>query len=80
LFEYLGAGRALLSSDLPVFREVLNDENAVLLPPEDVDAWVNAIRDMHDHPEKRFALAARARLDAEKYTWEARARKMLEGL
>ncbi|NUM49076.1 MAG: glycosyltransferase [Anaerolineales bacterium] len=80
LFEYLAAGRAILSSDLPVFREVLNPENAILLPPDNVDAWVNAIRDLHAHPEKCAALGARARQDAEKYTWEARARKMLEGL
>ena len=80
LFEYLAAGRVILSSDLPVFREVLNPDNAVLLPPEDVDAWVNAIRELHTHPEKRAALGSRARLDAEQYTWEARARKMLEGL
>ncbi len=80
LFEYLATGRAILSSDLPVFREVLNPDNALLLPPDDVDAWVNAIRDLHAHPEKRAALGARARQDAEKYTWEARARKILEGL
>jgi len=80
LFEYLAAGRAILSSDLPVFREVLNPENAVLLPPDDVDAWVDAIRDLRSHPEKRAALGARARQDSEKYTWEARAEKMLEGL
>lgn len=80
LFEYLAAGRAILSSDLPVFREVLNPDNAVLLPPDDANAWVNAIRDLHAHPEKRAALGARARQDAEKYTWEARAAKMLDGL
>ena len=80
LFEYLATGRAILSSDLPVFREVLNPENAVLLPPDDVDAWVDAIRDLHAYPEKRTALGTRARLDAKKYTWEARAEKMLEGL
>ncbi|HNB53266.1 MAG TPA: glycosyltransferase family 4 protein [Anaerolineales bacterium] len=80
LFEYLAAGRAILSSDLPVFREVLNPENAVLLPPDNADAWVNAIRELHAHPEKRTALGSRARQDAEKYTWEARAAKMLEGL
>ena len=80
LFEYLASGRAILSSDLPVFREVLNQENAVLLPPDNVDAWVGAIRDLLAHPEKRSALGERARQDAEKYTWEARAEKMLEGL
>ena len=79
LFEYLATGRAILSSNLPVFRAVLNPENAILLPPDDVDAWVNAIRDLHAHPEKRAALGTRARLDAEKYTWEARVEKILEG-
>lgn len=80
LFEYLAAGRAILASDLPVFREVLNPDNAVLLPPDDAAAWVNALRDLHAHPEKRAALGARARLDAAAYTWEARAGKLLEGL
>ena len=40
MFEYMAAGRAILSSDLPVLREVLNEENAILLPPDEPAAWV----------------------------------------
>ena len=29
MFEYMAAGRAIVSSDLPVIREVLNERNAV---------------------------------------------------
>ncbi len=80
LFEYLACGRAIVSSDLPVLREVLTPENAVLLPPDDVDAWVNALRELRANPEKRAALAAQARLEAQKYAWEKRAEQILERL
>jgi len=80
LFEYLACGRAILSSDLPVLREVLNTENALLLPPGDVDAWVAALRELQANPERRACLAKNARRDAEKYAWQARARRILEGI
>jgi glycosyltransferase involved in cell wall biosynthesis len=78
LFEYLACGRAILSGDLPVLREVLNESNARLLPPDDLAAWVAAIRDLRAHPEQRAALAAQARRAARQYSWEARAARILE--
>jgi len=33
MFEYLASGRAIVSADLPVIREVLNEENAVFCEP-----------------------------------------------
>lgn len=76
LFEYLACGRVILSSNLPVLSEVLNDGNAVLLPPDDVDAWVAAIRELTLDPNHRERLASQARQDARQYTWEARARRI----
>ena len=46
LFEYMACQRAILSSNLPVLQEILNDQNAVLLPPKDVQSWVNAINQL----------------------------------
>ncbi len=80
LFEYLACGRAILSSDLPVLREVLNSENAVLLPPGDIDAWVTALRELQANPELRACLAENARRDAKKYSWQARAKRILDGI
>jgi glycosyltransferase involved in cell wall biosynthesis len=80
LFEYLACGRVILSSDLPVLREVLNLKNAVLLPPSDVSAWVAAIRNLQNDPKKRTLLADQAKNDAQQYSWEARAQKILSAI
>jgi len=79
MFEYLAAGRAILASDLPVFREVLDERNAVLCPPEDPPAWTQALSDLLANPKKCAALAARAKTDSARYTWLERARRALDG-
>jgi len=80
VFEYLAAGRTILSSDLPVLREVLNSENAILLPPEDTTAWDTALRLVAKDPSLRARLGARARADAEQYSWTGRQKRILDGL
>ncbi len=77
LFEYLACGRLILSSDLPVLQEVLNGENAVLLPSDHPEPWVAAIEDLRANPEKGSQLAAQAKRDAQRYSWETRAQKIL---
>lgn len=42
MFEYMAAGRVILTSDLPVIREVLDDTIAVFCQPEDKTAWQEA--------------------------------------
>lgn len=80
LFEYLACGRAICSSDLPVLREVLSEENAVLLDPEGREAWKKAIRRLQSNSELRERLARNARREARRYSWENRARMMLAGI
>jgi glycosyltransferase involved in cell wall biosynthesis len=80
VFEYLATGRAILASDLPVFREVLSEANAVLAPPEDADAWALALDDLSARPEHRAQIGEQARRDAAQYTWKERARRSLEGI
>jgi len=77
LFEYLACGRAICSSDLPILREVLTNQNAILLPPEDLSAWVDALRRLQRDPSLRASLTKAARQTADAYTWEARVRKIL---
>jgi glycosyltransferase involved in cell wall biosynthesis len=79
MFEYLAAGRPILASDLPVFREVLDERNAALCPPEDTDTWTQALRDLLANPKKCEALSAQARADSARYTWVARAQRALDG-
>ena len=80
LFEYMACGRPILCSDLPVLREVLNPSNAVLLSPEDVDAWVSALQSLRDNPDRCLALSGQARREVESYTWEARAQHIFVGI
>ncbi len=82
LFEYMAAGKPIVSSDLPVLREVLRDgENALLAPPGDEAAWERAFERLCRDPLLRQRLGERARGDLlERYTWEARARRILHGL
>jgi len=80
LFEYMACGRVVLSSDLPVLREVLSDDNAVLLPPDDLAAWVNAIVMVKNHPKKAVQLATQAKMDVQRYSLTARTKKILASI
>lgn len=78
MFEYMACQRAIISSDLPVIREVLNTSNAVLCPPDDIDAWSQALEQLVENDNRRQALARQARQDVQQYTWLERARKAVE--
>jgi glycosyltransferase involved in cell wall biosynthesis len=78
LFEYLACQRPILSSDLSVLREILNSNLACLLPPDNPVEWVNAIRHLKANPDHARQLAERAMHEAQRYTWEARAKRLLE--
>lgn len=80
LFEYLACGRAICSSDLQVLREVLTDEIAILLPPDNIGSWVSAIQKLSEDSELREVLGKNAREAAAHYTWDKRAKKVLAGL
>ena len=80
MFEYLASGRPILASDLPVFGEVLDHQNAIILPPADADAWVAALDRLQASAHQRKTLAAAARKTVQQYTWEKRAERILRGL
>jgi len=78
MFEYMAAGRAILSSDLPVLREVLNEHNAFFCPPGDSGAWKKSLSLLSADSKRRQALGQCARADVERYSWLSRARQSLE--
>ncbi|NMG43326.1 glycosyltransferase [Aromatoleum toluvorans] len=81
LFEAMAAGRLVLASDLPPIREVVCDgQNGLLLPPDDPEAWVAAIRQVRTQPERAAEMAQAGRATAQRFGWSERARKLLEFL
>jgi len=73
IFEYMSVGKAIVSSDLPVLREVLtHGENALLVKSDAIDEWVQAVETLRSD-EKRKEIGQNARADFEnQYTWDAR--------
>jgi glycosyltransferase involved in cell wall biosynthesis len=80
VFEYMAADRPILASELPIFREILNENIAILIEPEDIDGWDQAFKQVLDNAELRQQLADNAKAHVQQYTWQARAQKILAGL
>jgi glycosyltransferase involved in cell wall biosynthesis len=80
MFDYLASGRVIISSELPVLHEVLNENNAIFCPPTDAAAWVNALQTIQREPDKMAALSKQSRLDASRYSWQNRAKLALSGM
>ncbi|MDX2245492.1 MAG: glycosyltransferase family 4 protein [Bacteroidia bacterium] len=80
LFEYMGGGKPIIASDLPVLREVLTDgRNALLVEATNPSAWAMKIRLLRNNPELRRKIAENAQHDFfNVYTWDKRAELILE--
>lgn len=78
--EYMAAGRAILCSDLPVIRELLDENNALLLPPGDLGSWHAGLEEVYGQPEVRARLSSAARRRAQELSWQSRQEKALEGI
>lgn len=82
IFEYMAAGRPILSSNLPVLREVLGDGgNALLRDPDDIEGWAAALAQLHGDGDLRHRIGAQAQRDFNAlYTWDKRARSILDAI
>jgi glycosyltransferase involved in cell wall biosynthesis len=80
MFEYLACGRPIMASDLLILREILTDENAIILPSGDLDAWVQSLLRLHSEPLTRSRLSNAGKATAAKYSWQNRAQRVLQGI
>jgi glycosyltransferase involved in cell wall biosynthesis len=81
LFEYMGAGLPIVTSDLPVLKEILQDGvTALMPPPDDPPAHAAAIRALAADGDLRLRLARAAQDSPRSYTWENRAARILDFL
>jgi glycosyltransferase involved in cell wall biosynthesis len=82
LFEYMGLAKAIVASDLGQIADVIDDgRTGVLCPPGDAAAAAAAVARLLADGELRSRLGAAA-LDeaAERHSWRAHSRRMLDAL
>ncbi len=77
IFEYLAAGRAVVTSDLPVLRELLDESAAILCAPDELESWLHAIDRLGDRCTRERLGEAGRQLFLARHTWAARAEKVL---
>ena len=81
MFEAMAAGRPIIASDLPTIREVLEHERtALLVQPDDCDAWVDAIQRLRRDRSLAVMLARNALAESRNYSWVARAEGIADAI
>ena len=78
LFEYMASGVPILASNLGSIREVLNEHNAYLFDPENIDEAVNKIKNIFTNYLEAKNKSIQAFEDVKKYTWNKRVEKILD--
>lgn len=80
IFEYMSAGKAIISSDLPVLHEVLKSEfNCILCKPSDIDDWTSALIRLKNDNELKVRLGRNALEDLRRnYLWSVRAKNIVD--
>ena len=77
VFEYMTSDRPMIVSELPALRDVLsNEQNALMVPPGDVDSFARAVVRLLQDQNLAATLAHNARQDVRHRTWDARAKRI----
>lgn len=80
MFEYMAADRPIIASDLPSLREVLNEDNALIVPPGRPEALARGIERILTDGSLARRISGQALIDVKKYTWDEYAKKILNFL
>lgn len=80
LFEYMSSKKPIVASDLPSLREVLDERNAVLVEPDNYEAFAEGIAEIINQPKLAEELAENAVQKVKNFTWDKRAHKIIDFL
>jgi glycosyltransferase involved in cell wall biosynthesis len=78
MFEYMASQRPIIASDLPSVREILNENNSLLVKPGDPEDLAMGIEKILNNKELSEKISKQAFLDVQQYTWERRVKKILD--
>lgn len=80
LFEYMAAGLAIIASDLPAMREVLDDGNAFFFEAEDSEDLTDKMCCLIGDVEKRRKMRHNNLIKIGTFAWDKRAKRILKKL
>lgn len=75
LFEYMASGTPIIASDLPSLREILSEETAYFVAPDQVKRLAEKITQTLQDPDAQTKSQA-AKKYVENYTWNQRAKQI----
>jgi len=78
LFEYMASKRPIVASDLPSIREILNEDNAILVQPDNLQSLAQGIEIALKKTDFSAKISKKAFEDVQKYTWPKRARNIIK--
>lgn len=82
IFEYMAVGRPIVAARLPAIEEILTDwRNALLVEPDNIEAWVNAIKRLLGDRKLADHMSRQAQNDLiASYTWQARVSRIFTSI
>ncbi len=80
LFEYMAAGCAIVASDLPSIREVLDEDDAEWFKAGDSKSLLQAIQSLISDPIRAESMGSCVREKAKAFTWKNRAKEQIKFL
>jgi len=78
LFEYMASKRPIIASNLPSIKEILNNNNSFLIEPDSPEKLAEGIKNALKTPDFSAKISNQAFQDVQSYTWQKRAKKILE--
>jgi phosphatidylinositol alpha-mannosyltransferase len=70
LLEAMAVAKPIICSDIEGYRHVVHPDGAMLVPPRDSDALVEAISTLAQDPARRMRMAAVNRAHVKQYDWD----------
>jgi len=77
MFEYMASLRPIAASNLPSFKEILNENNCIFVKSDDPKSMAIGIKKAINDFELSKKISEQAYKDVQKYTWDNRAKKII---
>lgn len=77
-FEYMAAQRPIVASDLPSIREIFNEQNAILVEPDNPQDLARGIKKALEDEALSLKIVAQSFREVQNYTWQKRVQNIYE--